>query len=584
LISFSPGAPTGLAAAEAGVSPQSWIKAFLRRSVRLAALLLPAALMTAGDGTRAAVDVDVAQYRHWPAYAKTPVGEIQAQIWREHEDVIEGWDWSLPPSVGPKANSLLCISRRANRLPAIQFPANPVVSLWVFWSDLEPREDEYRFDRLLAQLKDIEKAGYGAIIRPMTAAHARPSYPDPSHTPKWRQKPCAPPYLVEKYGVTQIPEPPKKGWRIINLDPAHPAFHRRYIKFVRELGKSGIPGMDVVKGIIVGYKSPSWGDEGIGPRPETQGGEEPAHVKERLDAWADVCKGVEHKVCMGGTSEYGFSKGFGIRGGFVEMYLYRIPDPHLGQTIAPNGYLVVNEDAVGTQASRFLGDENEEYEESWTSRFGKLDSFVYRYFTASLRLLQMRRNYLLNNPFCVYPEMLPFISLEMGRTVEDTPDVWCALRESYLRKKRSHAPQPVRNFERWLHQRDSAGFETTPAIKIDHAIRMWMVHGNRQTGDGSYHDYVARRGRRIGFNVDERFLARAGRVAIKVTYFDQQAGSLTLVCRHAQRKVTLLGSGNVKTATFFIDTLGSGPGHDLIIEGTPEAVVAFVRVIKAGDH
>ena len=30
----------------------------------------------------------------------------------------------------------------------------------------------------------------------------------------------------------------------------------------------------------------------------------------------------------------------------------------------------------------------------------------------------------------------------------------------------------------------------------------------------------------------------------------------------------------------FIDDLGSGPGHDLVIEGTPEAVVSFVRVIK----
>ena len=67
-------------------------------------------------------------------------------------------------------------------------------------------------------------------------------------------------------------------------------FHDRYCKFVRELGKSGIPEMDVVKGLIIGYRSSSGGDEGIGPRPETKGGEEPSHVKERLDAWADACK------------------------------------------------------------------------------------------------------------------------------------------------------------------------------------------------------------------------------------------------------------------------------------------------------
>jgi len=525
------------------------------------------------------VAVDVSQYRHWPQYEKVPVGKIRPQPWRSGDDVIDGWDWSLPPNVEPKANSLICVSRRANKLPKVSFPANPAVSLWVFWSDLEPEEDQYRFDKLIDQLKQIETAGYGAVVRPITAVYARPAYPDASKTPTWRKKPCAPPYLVTRYNVTQVPEPPKKGWRIINLDPAHPAFHRRYVKFVRELGKSGIPAMDVVKGLIVGYRSPSWGDEGIGPHGETKGGDAPAHVKERLDAWAEACKGVAHKVCMGGASEYGFGKGFGIRGGFVEMYLYRIPDKYLGQEIDANGYLTVNEEAVGAQADRFLGDENEEYEEKWTRRFGKLESFVYRYFVSSLRLLQMRRNYLLNNPFCVYPEMLPFISLEMGRTVEDTPDVWCALRESYLRGRKGKA-RPVKNFERWLYQRDSAGYETAPAVKVDHAIRMWMVHGNKKTGEGKYYDHVARRGKRIGFNIDKRFLRTANRVAVKITYFDQHRGVLKLVCPSAQRETRLRGTGEVRTATFFIDDLGSGSGHDLVIEGTPAAVVSFVRVIK----
>jgi hypothetical protein len=552
----------------------------LSRYVAVTAALLPLTLVAAENGSRDAVDVDVSQYRHWPEYRKVSVDQIRPQPWRDIDDVIDGWDWSLPPHVKPKPNSLLCVSRNAKRLPQLGFPANPVVSLWVFWSDLEPVEDQYHFDTLVAQLKEIERAGYGAVIRPMTAAYARPSHPDASQTPPWRKKPCAAPYLVTKYNVTQIAEKPKRDWRIINLDPAHPAFHERYRKLVRELGRSGIPKMDVVKGIIVGYKSSSWGDEGIGPHGKTQGRDEPTHVKQRLDAWADACRGVEYKVCMAGASEYGFRKGFGIRGGFVEMYLYRIPDEFLGQEIDPNGYLVVNENAAGAQPTRFLGDENEEYDEGWTHRFGKLESFVYRYFTSSLRLLQMRRNYLLHNPFCVYPEMLPFISLEMDRTVEDTPDVWCALRESYLRDLGSRGPQPVKNFERWLYQRDSAGWETTPAVKIDHAIRMWMVHGDRRTGEGHYYDYVARRGKRIGFNVDKRFLATAGRVAIKITYFDQHTGTLRLVCRSAQREVKLLGSGNVKTATFFFDNLGSGPGHDFVIEGTPEAVVSFVRVVK----
>ena len=530
-----------------------------------------------------AVDVDVRQYRHWPGYEKHPIESIKPQPWRNVDDVIEGWDWSLPPGLKPADNSLICLSRDAHNTPKVSFPANPVVSLWIFWSQLEPEEGVYKFDELTAQIRDIEARGYGVIIRPITAVYARPDYPDASTTQDWRKGHCAPPWLVSKYNVTRIEEKPRKEWRIINLDPAHPEFHRAYCRLVKELGNSGIPRMDAVKGFVVGYKSISWGDEGIGPRPEHEGGEELPHVKERLDAWAEACKGVEHKVSMGGVSDYGFEKGFGIRGGFVEMYLYRIPDTHLGQYVDSAGYLCVDEGAPGAQATRFLGDENEEYEDWWTYRFGKLDSFVYRYFSSSLRLLQMRRNYLLNNPFCVYPEMLPFVSLEMGRTVEDTPDVWCALRESYLRGKRGE-PQPLKNFERWLYQRDSEGYTTEPAVRIDHAIRMWMVHGDVKSGEGSYYDYVARRGSRIGLRIDERFLKRLKRAAVKVTFLDEKAGELRLKCGEDVYSAEMSGSGKMRTATFFVHHIERGAVHDLVIEGTPDAVVAFVRVVDVENQ
>ena len=70
------------------------------------------------------------------------------------------------------------------------------------------------------------------------------------------------------------------------------SFDERYLKLVNEFDKSAIPQMDTVKGINVGYKSESWGDEYIGIKrmnPEN----EPAHVKERLDAWLEACKNVE---------------------------------------------------------------------------------------------------------------------------------------------------------------------------------------------------------------------------------------------------------------------------------------------------
>ena len=64
-----------------------------------------------------------------------------------------------------------------------------------------------------------------------------------------------------------------------------------------------------------------------------------------MDAWQEAFRGMENKIFMGGSCDYGFQKGFGVRRGFVEMYLYNIPNRDLGQYIDENGYLSVDENA-----------------------------------------------------------------------------------------------------------------------------------------------------------------------------------------------------------------------------------------------
>jgi len=288
---------------------------------------------------------------------------------------------------------------------------------------------------------------------------------------------------------------------------------------------------------------------------------------------------------MGGLSNYGFSKGFGIRRGFVEMYLYHIPDEHIGQKLDENNYLVVDESNHVIANNLFQGEENEEYEEKWATdwrdfRFGRTTvSFPYRYFTANLRLLQMRCNYLLNNEFSLLPEMLAWVSLELGRTKEDAPDAWCFLRESYLKE---NGGSPVKNFERWVYQRDAPGYETTPAIKIEHPIKMWMVE------PGKYYDFVARKGNKIGFDVNDVFLSTNKKFAVKISYFDIGEGSWSLVYQGKngveKRNVTCQNTGEVKTATFFIDGKFDDKSlpFDLEIHGNEnfEPIISFLRVIK----
>ncbi|VGO14870.1 hypothetical protein PDESU_03440 [Pontiella desulfatans] len=508
---------------------------------------------------------------YWPEYHKTPLSEIRPQEWQEQDHIIDGWDWSLPPSVEPAPNGLMAVKRTQNLkrslngfLEPVDLPMNPTVTLWIKWKDLEPVEGNYQFDVLRTRVEEAEQLGYSVVLRMLFSAT--------NFAPEW----------IQDYDIP-IREEHKKS-KMINYEVSHPEFHNRYVGLIDALGQSGIPNMDALKGAFLGYASPSNGDEGIGPHgvdPDTV-----PHVIERLDAWGRAFKGVEHKVFMGGISQHGLDLGFGIRRGFVEMYLYHIPDELLGQSVDDAGYLFVDDSVDVLKRNIFHGEENEEYEEAWATekrdfRFGpNTDSYSYRYFTSNLRLLQMQSNYVLYNSFSIMPEQMVWVGQTLGRTVEDSPDIWCSLRESYVRRV-----GPVKNFERWLYQRDSEGFETEPAVKIDQAIEMWMVE------PGSYYDYVARKGKQIGLAVDDRWCGGGPvDVAIKVTYFDVGRGTVDVGVRTrkggARKRIKLTGTEKLRTATFFIDDAifnAKGMDYDLIFHGSgAEAVLSFVRVIRVG--
>ena len=538
-------------------------------------------------------------YKYWPGYQKFPAEMAQAQNWRNEEDIIEGWDWSLPNSVQPSSRSLICLSRTIEKFPKPDFNSNPVISIWFNWSDIEPREGIYDFGRLYKMIERADSQGYGVIFRPITAVWKRVYIKNPESSPDWMLKNSAPKYLVEKYGLKPKAEKIRKSDRanLQNLDPANPIFHKFYCKMVKKFGESGLLHHPAVKGVIVGYKSHSWGDEGIGPHGEMKGTNEPEHVIERLDAWAEATKGVEYKVCMGGASEYGFSKGFGMRGGFVEMYLYRLPAKYEGQYLDHEGYIINDPDSPLINTKRFSGDENEEYEEWWKYRFGPIESFPFRYFTSTLRYLQMERNYILNNPFIIYPEMLAWASLQLGKNIEESPEVWCHLRESYMKKEnyenkdyrnRQYSQQEkrsgilaVKNFERGLIQRDRPGFETQPVEKINHSYTQWMVHTDKA------YDYIARKGKNIGFEIHPDFISKDRNYALKISYLDKSEGLLKISGGVDKKEIgsfALTGDQKLKTATLFLEdiTFESKAGKfDIILSGIEsEVVVSMVRLIK----
>jgi hypothetical protein len=308
-----------------------------------------------------------------------------------------------------------------------------------------------------------------------------------------------------------------------------------------------------------------------------------------LRAWAAAFQNAAFKLCnvSGGEEDIALCNqlGMGQRNGFVEHYLLHAPNPSLGQELDGDGYLVVNEQSPIIAENRASGDENEEY--SNEVRFGPLATFPHRYHESMLRALQMRRNFLWaeTGNWLVNPPLLHYVALELGQTVRTAPDAWCYLRESRTRQN------TVKNFERWLFQRDVEGARAVPAEKVAVPEQMFEFHREH------LYDYTARLTDRasgqtsIRFGVDDVFLSGGPhRVAVKITYLDRDHAQWNLIFQSIGREtntrsVTCGNTGKVRTVTFVLPDaqfLGRGyTGSDLQIQAIKgDAVIRLVRLIK----
>jgi hypothetical protein len=522
-----------------------------------------------------------------PARSAPPSGHAPrgAAVWRDAEDVVDGWDWSLPPGVVPADRSGVSFEGRA---PA-GFPGKRLARLRWTWAQLEPGEGEYDFEPLR---REIERAGrrHDGVVLLIHGATASTEIADRGRT-RVREG-TAPSWLAERYGVPELPVRTKTNlatpFTVHNLDPAHPELHRRYLAMLGALGESGIPEMPEIAFVVVPGVSASRGEEaGLAARDELT----VACMTERLEAWARAFRGREWKLAWVGDGTGGspllaraYALGMGQRCGKAERYLLHLAAPELGQSLDDRGYLLVDESCAPIAEGRAFGDENEEYApDVHVERFGPMESWPHRYRESMLRALQMRRNWLWveSDPW-VDPPLLGWVSLELGRTVDDAPDAWCELRESRVHvggRERS-----VKNFERWLLQRDRPGAQTVAVRPAEYAgapdVEEWTA---RRTDVASGNDT-------IGFALDDRFLSGGPhRVAVKVTYVDAEDAVWELVVPAAgggelARTVTTAATGIVRTATFFLDDAAfPARGEELdfrvrALEG--DAVLCFVRVIR----
>ena len=536
--------------------------------------------------------------------AQTAGGRVRLTPWRDTDDVVEGWDWSLPPGVKPVERSGLIFPRSEKR----SFPGNKLLNVTAFWRDVEPQEGRYDFTAIRKKLEDLPEGFVGCrfILYATVAYRLR----------KGKRDNIAPAWLA-KHNIPVIDMTGMEGrFQLFSYPIWHAGYHKRYLRLIDALARSGIPRMPALRIVYVGAISKSWGEEMYIPKPvaiwcERNVALTPAALgkclTDRLDAWARAFKGNEHKLAWVGAGRGGcrgehdyqdvmarvmkhaYKLGMGQRCGFVENYLYELGNPYLGQRVDDHGYLSIDETCPPIAQVRAFGDENEEYGPYWTGRFGPLHTHPYRYHQSMIRALQMRRNYLWMSPSSVdmNPSLTAYVSLALGRRVTDSPDAFCCLRESTVRASfagKKGKTTPIRNFERWLIQRDREGCRSVPAVKAAQHAMMWMVPA------GHKHDWIARRGSRMGFALDDRFLhGGPHRVTVKVTYHDIGRGRWSLVYARpngatGRKTIACRDTQKVFTATFHLDDAcfpGKGDAFDfhLVADG-PEATFSFVRVIK----
>ena len=512
--------------------------------------------------------------------------------WDATDHTVDGEDWSLPPGVTPAPYSGIQISPD---LVPTSFPARIQHSIHASWREAEPVEGAIDFSGLRREILAASAGGTNAVKLGLGASVWETRYfqslqdrairkVDLGTAPRW----------LQAYGIPLIEEPPNKSipFQVVNLDIYHPAYHQRYLKLVEAFGRSGIPQMKELDLCYLHLSSASRGEEGAGP---PEGDPRRPLFEERLRAWAEAFHGVAHKLCLvSGQAEdmkLALQLGMGQRNGFVEHYMLHAPNPALGQELDADGYLVVDERHPLIAGNRASGDENEEYTVGHVARFGPLESFPHRYHEATLRMLQMRRNFVWaeGGPWLINPPLLHYLALELGRTTRDAPDAWCYLRESVVKGGRQG--RPVKNFERWLYQRDGEGARTEATERVDVPPQMFEFDRNH------LYDLTARKTQEaqgqtlIRFGLDEAFLAGGPHaVAVKITYLDRAPAEWQLECFNgagmaATGHVTCGSTGEVKTITCILPEAhfpGQGyAGTDLQIRALKgDAVIRFVRVIK----
>ena len=534
--------------------------------------------------------------------------------WSDAERDIKGWDWSLPSWVEAEKTSGMIPTSNGS-----WFKGNRIYNVNVSWRDLEPKEGQYNINLLKNAISSaLTKIGpKDFLMISIMGSVWKTHYKD--GTWSWG---TVPEWMGSK---SWFKTDPKIVWVNVtpsfykeNADIYRPQFHEKFKGLMSAIRENGCLDNDRIGLIMIHERSYSGGEEADSP---AQGTRNFAIWQDRINVWCETVGAANTGKLVSMHAEPPYvtefiKRGAGTRSGFSEMYLLRMQSPELGQYIDDEGYLCVDESVPLIANHQASGDDNEEYVVGKHEvRFGPKEHWPHRHHEASLRILQMRRTYL--QAYYTYPEtpgnthyegmasvnnMANFVSFELGKTVDNTPDVWCYLRKCYINGENGD-PKETRHYERWLYNRDTKGFVPvySEIVEIPKNSDGGWCRGRHPN---YFYDYTARKtdisggNNGISFDVDERWLKGNPRnVYVKVTYTDRGEATLQLRCRNASGQEIVKeqrcgNTGHIRTVTFLLENVDftdrmSIDGHkmDFAIFGVDGDVsVNFVRVIKQSNN
>jgi hypothetical protein len=550
---------------------------------------------------------------------------------------VTGDDWSLPPDVRPTPNTGFGWVepewvRRWTKLYPVDEDDGLSFCEYVFfnWADVNPEPGVYDWETVDREIERIARVPHlGFALWPRIYARSNVNGRKGHGTGRYDGEPMLPRWLEQQENVRYMPDGTVMHWRpdsgyVNALRPFLAELGRRYRELPRFLW------------VECRYNDPCWGEGGwrAGREEFARAERECGLSSERIeaamlrfiDAWAEAFRGVEDRVVLSnwGPNLYSFApayreaseriwqhaikRGFGGRDGQVEVW-YRYMTAGYGITVDPDGYMILDEDYPPIKENRVWHTENENYltgGNNWNAKFGPDSLAEYRWFASNLRLLQMRRNWVtllwteegIDGGWAAlkWPDMARYVQLSLGKTAETSPDAWCWLREGYAPGQLVDPPRSgtaaIRNFERWLIQRDvAAGGRTQPTAEVDIShMGQWAARGD--------HEFQARRtdiasGQdSIYFQAARRWFGSSSQpVRLFVSYRDDPD-----VAWHVEYEtpsgpetgptIKSGGSGEWQTASLFIPamrcagTFADGMDFRLVAAGRHDAVVRLVRLAK----